>query len=182
MPRLIKITKTEEIPSHLRYTPVGLLLEYHNLHRPFDPYTRAALLVGMCMDNRKQLRLPQNFAYTIRTAGARMQHTGFDISFAVAVGGIKHMAVIGHTQCGMVHLESVRTVFVEGLVQNGGWDAESAAQHFAQQAPLHETGNETAFTLAQTRQLRGNYPKLTITPLIYRVEDNQLYLVDETGE
>ncbi len=36
----------------------------------FDPYVRARLLIGMCMDNRKVLRTPDNFAYVIRGGGA----------------------------------------------------------------------------------------------------------------
>ncbi|MBF8282511.1 MAG: carbonic anhydrase [Anaerolineales bacterium] len=41
-----------------RDTPIGLLMEYHNLNRPLDEYAQAQLLIGMCMDNRKHLRNP----------------------------------------------------------------------------------------------------------------------------
>jgi carbonic anhydrase len=42
------------------------LLEYHNLGRALDVCTKAQLLIGMCMDNRKHLRIPDNFAFIIR--------------------------------------------------------------------------------------------------------------------
>jgi len=69
MSHLIPVTTKEEIFPLYQTSPVGLLLEYHNLERPLDTYDRAQLLIGMCMDNRKRLRIPDNFAYVIRTGG-----------------------------------------------------------------------------------------------------------------
>jgi carbonic anhydrase len=60
MYRLMPVSNVESIPPALRGTPVGLLLEYHNLGRPYDSYTQAQLLIGMCMDNRKHLCIPDN--------------------------------------------------------------------------------------------------------------------------
>ncbi len=180
MHRLIQVKQADDIPTEMQNTPPGLLLEYHNLKRPFDKYTDASLLVGTCMDNRVQLRLPPNFAYIIRTAGARMEFTGFDISFAVAMGGIRYMTLIGHTQCGMAHVRDVQVPFVRRLVENGGWETDEAAKHFAQEASRHETADEIAFTLAETRRLQTKYPKLTIAPMLYKVEDRMLYLIDES--
>ena len=34
----------------------------------------------MCMDNRKQLRLPDNFAYILRTGGGNIRYSEFKIS------------------------------------------------------------------------------------------------------
>jgi carbonic anhydrase len=66
MIRLVNISTTDDIFPEYRQTPIGLLLEYHNLNRPFESYDRAQLLIGMCMDNRNHLRLPDNFAFIIR--------------------------------------------------------------------------------------------------------------------
>ncbi|HVN58860.1 MAG TPA: hypothetical protein VMT63_11215 [Bacteroidales bacterium] len=55
MEQLIPVNKVSDIPSRYRNTPVGLLFEYHNLNRPYDPFKRAQLLIGMCMDNRLYL-------------------------------------------------------------------------------------------------------------------------------
>ena len=51
MNRLISISHFDEIPLEYRDTPIGLLLEYHNLNRSLDNYLQARLLIGMCMDN-----------------------------------------------------------------------------------------------------------------------------------
>ena len=104
MNRLLSITTINEIPPEYLNTPVGHLLVYHNLKGALDTYTQAQLLIGMCMDNRKRLRMPDNFAYVIRTGGANLRYSEFKVSYAIAVGGVKAIALIGHTNCGMVNL------------------------------------------------------------------------------
>jgi len=98
MNRLVPVTDKEEIFPELRDTPIGNLIEYHNLNREYDAYTQALLLVGMCMDNRKHLHIPDNFAYIIRAGGANLRYSEFKVSYAIAVGGVKHIALIGHTK------------------------------------------------------------------------------------
>gem|GEM_PF-6915953 len=70
MHRLCAVSERNQIFPEYRDTPIGLLLEYHNLGRNLDNCSQAQLLIGMCMDNRKTLRIPDNFAYIIRTGGA----------------------------------------------------------------------------------------------------------------
>jgi len=41
MNRLIPISKQEDILPEYRQTPIGLLLEYHNLDRSFENYDKA---------------------------------------------------------------------------------------------------------------------------------------------
>src|SRR5437588_5383357 len=74
MHQLIDITKPNDILPEYRETPIGLLLEYHNMNRHLDTYTQAKLLIGMCMDNRKHLQIPDNFAFIIRSAGANLRY------------------------------------------------------------------------------------------------------------
>ena len=179
MERLLSILKTEDIPSEYRNTPIGDLLEYHNLNRPFVAYQNAALLVGMCMDNRKHLDIPDNFAFIIRTGGANMRYSEFKVSFAIAVGGVKHIALIGHNHCGMVNLISRKDQFIKGLVEASGWDEKQAEDHFLHFAPMYEIGNEQDFILSETKRLRLRYSKIKIAPMIYLVEDNKLYLIKE---
>ena len=49
--------------------------------------------------------------------------------------------------------------------------------HFA---PMFEIGNEVDFVLSEAKRLRLRYPKIQVAPLMYRIEDNQLYLIRET--
>ena len=155
------------------------MLEYHNLGKPFQPYSSAELLVGMCMDNRKHLNIPDNFSFIIRAGGANLRYSEFKVSFAVSVGGVKHIALIGHNHCGMVNLVSKKETFVNGLINNAGWSKEQAEEQFMNFAPMFEIGNEIDFILSETVRLRKKYPKIMIAPMLYLVEDNRLYLIRE---
>lgn len=180
MNRLIEIKTVEDIPPAYQNTPIGQLLAYHNLQIPFDTYTKAELLIGMCMDNRKHLHIPDNFAYIIRAGGANLRYSEFKVSYAIAVGGVTAIALMGHTQCGMVNLIARRNQFIQGLVENAGWERGWAEEHFMHFAPMFEIGNETDFVLSEAKRLRLRYPKIQVAPLLYRVEDNLLYLIQET--
>lgn len=179
MNNLISITSIDDILPEYRQTPISLLLEYHNLNRPFETFDKAMLLVGMCIDNRKSLHIPDNFAFVIRSGGANLRYSEFNVSYAIAVGQVIHIALIGHSNCGMVNLISRKTDFINGLVETAGWEKERAKEHFKQFAPMLEIGDETKFILSETKRLRLRYPKVLIAPLIYLVEDNKLYFIEE---
>lgn len=178
MHRLISIRSLEDIPAEFRGTPVERLLAWQNLGAPHEPVPRAEMLIGMCMDNRKVLRIPENFAFVIRSGGANLRHNEFKVSFAIGVGGVRAIALAVHNHCGMVGLSGRREQFVAGLVEVG-WTEEAAEQHFNAYAPLFEIGNEIDFALSEVRRLRDRYPKVLIAPLLYNVEDNLLYCIRE---
>ena len=179
MKRLITISRSDDIPSMYRDTPIGLLLEYHNLNLPLEEYAQAHLLIGMCMDNRKRLRIPDNFAYVIRTGGGNLRYSEFKVSYAIAVGGIDAIALIGHNQCGMVNLVARKEEFIRGLVEKAGWEQDRAEAHFMHHVPMFEIGNEIDFVLSEAERLRLSYPGLLVAPMLYRVDNNLLYLVEE---
>jgi carbonic anhydrase len=177
MSPLISIQSEKDIPQEYRGTPIELFLQYHNLNAPFKTYTSAELLIGMCMDNRKHLHIPDNFAYIIRAAGANLRYSEFKISFAIGAGGVSHIALIGHTQCGMENLASRKESFVQGLVERAGWEKKQAEEHFLNFCLMFEIGNVTEFILSETKRIRARYPKIQVAPFIYKVEDNLLYAI-----
>ena len=179
MKNLVPVNAREDIFPDYRNTPIGLLLEYHNLDREYETYTQAQLLVGMCMDNRKHLHIPDNFAYIIRAGGANLRYSEFKVSYAIAVGGVRHIALIGHNQCGMVNLVARRDLFIKGLVEFAGWTPDRADEHFLHFAPMFEIGNEVDFVVSEAQRLRLRYPKIHVAPLLYKVEDNLLYQIGE---
>ncbi len=174
------VEKASDIPASLRGTPVAELLEYQNLGRDIgEPAEAPRLLIGMCMDSRKHLRIPDNFAFILRAGGANLRPSEFKVSYAIAVGGVRSIAIIGHTNCGMVNLMSRSTQFIEGMQKNAGWDKQQAEDHFFHFAPLFEIGSAVDFTISETKRLRLRYPAVQVAPMIYKVEDNRLYLLDE---
>ena len=179
MNRLLEISTESDILPEYRGTPIGLLLEYHNLNRPYESYANAQLLIGMCMDNRKHLHIPDNFAFIIRAGGANLRYSEFKVSYAIAVGNVRSIALVGHNQCGMVDLISRKEQFIRGLVESAGWQPQAAEEHFHHFAPMFEIGNEIDFVLSEVKRLRLRYPRISVAPLLYRVEDNRLYLIQE---
>ncbi len=179
MSRLVKVSQKSDIFSHYRNTPVESFLEYHNLDRPFETYSKAELVVGMCMDNRKHLHIPDNFAYVLRAGGANLRYSEFKVSYAIAIGGIQAIVLLAHTQCGMSNLISRKEQFIQGLVDNAGWSREQAEEHFDKFAPLFEIGNELDFVVSEAKRLRARYPKVLVAPMLYRLEDNLIYLINE---
>jgi carbonic anhydrase len=177
--QIIKIKSEKQIPSSYVDTPIFELIAYQNFGANLKVYNCAELLIGMCMDNRKQLRIPENFAYIIRTGGANLRYSEFKVSYAIAIGNIKHIALIAHNNCGMVNLVSQRERFVEGLCKNAGWDKERAEEHFMNYAPMFEIDNEVDFVVKESNRLAEKYPGVMVVPLLYSIEDNMLNVIVE---
>lgn len=177
--QLLPVCGQGDIPLAYRDSAVADLLAYHNLHSPQPRLTRAELLVGMCMDNRMHLRVPEKFAYVMRSAGANFRGLDFQVSFAIAIGGVRAIALIGHNLCSMSALGDQREALVAGLVDAAGWDRDIAEQHFDAYEPRFEIGDPIEFTLDQARHVRQQFPRLTVAPLLYLVDDGMLYVIDE---
>jgi carbonic anhydrase len=177
---LMPVNCDADILPQYRQTPVGDLLGYQNLDWPFRSYEQAVLLIGMCMDHRKMLHVPDNFAYILRAGGANFRRIEFKVSFAVAIGGVRAMCLIGHDQCGMMHLSERRDAFVHGLVENAGWNADDAVKHFDKHTADFEISDPLEFVRSETQRLRLRYPKILVAPLFYLVDDGRLYQVRET--
>ena len=177
--RLVTIYSTTQIFPQYRDTPIQHLLEYHNLRHTPPDYERAEILVSMCMDARKSLQIPDRFAFVIRTAAGNLRDNEFRTAFAIGVGGVRAIAIIGHTDCGMVKLSQRRRQFVDGLVANAGWPADVAERYFDQQAPRFEIRDEAEFAVSEAERVRDLYPNVLIAPMIYRVETGMLALIKE---
>jgi carbonic anhydrase len=177
--RAVPVFSTSEIFPEYRGTPVERLFAYHNLKHPAPPYERAEMLISMCMDSRKRLEIPDNFAFVIRTAAGNLRDNEFRTAFAIGVGGVRAIAIIAHTDCGMVRLSRRRRQFVEGMARNAGWSAEDAARYFDERAPRFEIADECEFVIDEAKRIRALYPAVLVVPLLYRVETGMLYLLRE---
>ncbi len=174
MRKLVEVNSEKDIfPEYIK-TPVGLLLSYHNLNRPFCTYQQPQMLIGMCMDNRKNLWIPDNFAFVIRSGGANLFYHEFQVSYAIAVGGVRCITLIGHSNCGMVQLDDRKEQFISGLVKNAGWKRENASMHFENLSPFFEIGDAVEFVLSEVERLKRRYPAVLVAPLYYEVETGKL--------
>lgn len=174
MPKLIEINSPADILPEYRNTPIGSLLEYHNLNKVFSHFEQAQLMIGMCADHRISLWLPDNFAYIFRTGGANLFYQEFQVSYTIGVGNIKHIVLIANNDCRMENLNSVKKQFIQGLVANAGWTAESAQSHFEGLAPFFEIGNSIDFVLSEANRIQKRYPRVTVAPLFFDVDSKAL--------
>jgi len=179
MERLLNISDSGKIPKKYKDTPVSKLLEYHNLGLKHGIYTDPQMLIGTCMDFRLSFNIPKNFAYMIRTGGANMKNMEFKISFAISVGGIKHIAIIAHSDCAMTKLTISEKSFIRGMVKSAKWSEGLAVRHFKSKSPEFGIKDEIDFTLKETQRLKKLYPGITIVAMLYEVGNNKLSLINE---
>ena len=177
MLQILPVTNANDVLPEYQGTPVGRLLEYHNLGQGPVAVSKPELLIGMCMDSRKHLRIPNDFAFVLRTAGANMRDNEFRISYAIAVGGVQTIVLIAHTDCGMAQLAKRHDQFIDGMVTNAGWDRDRAERHFTESAPKFGIKDEVGFVIKEAARLREIYPRIFVAPLLYRVDDDLLYQV-----
>ncbi len=180
--KLITVDGERDILPEYRGTAVGDLLAYHNLGTTYRSYEDPELLIGMCMDHRFQLRIPVEFAFVIRSAGANLSHVEFDVSFAVAVAAVRYICVIGHDGCRMVDVLAKREAFVSGLVERAGWDRLRAEAHFDEHASRYSFGDVAEHVWFEAQRLREMYAGMLVAPLVYSIDDHYLRQIVGTGQ
>ncbi len=179
---IVPVNDQSDILPVYHGTAVGDLLAYHNLGAPHRRHTETDLLIGMCMDHRLQLRIPANFAFVLRCAGANLGMLEFDLSFAIAVGGVRSVCLIGHNGCRMVDVASKREAFVTGLIDNAGWDREKAEKHFDSHSARYGFGDVVDFVWLEAQRLREMYPGITVAPLVYMLGDRSVRQIVEARQ
>ncbi len=177
---IVPVDDESHILPQYRGTAVGDLLAYHNLGASHRCHMDAELLIGMCMDNRVHLHIPPNFAFILRCAGANLNMLSFDVSFAIAVGGICTVCLIGHEGCRMVDVASKREAFVSGLIDNVGWDRARAEAHFDNYAARYGFDNVAEFVWREAKRLQDTYEGITVAPLIYSSVDCRLCQITDS--
>lgn len=173
------VEKESDIPREYRDNPVGSLLRYHNLAVRLEACDATELLVLMCMDGRQELRLPRNFSFIVRNSGGRLKGASFAVSFAIAVGGVRHIAVIGHSDCRMDGLRSRKEEFVRGLSAGAGWERAEAERHFEKMCGDFVKEDALSSVLSEAGLIGSIYRGVVVAPLYYSTEDGRLYLVEE---
>jgi len=168
--QLVEVNTITDIFPQYRETPVGLLLEYHNLNKTFSVVKKPQILIGTCMDNRKSLWIPENFAYIIRAGGANLMYSEFQVSYAISMAGLRYIALIAHSNCEMVNLHTAKDQFVQGMVDHAGWHEENAEHHFDHLSGFYEIGDELGFIIDEAKRLQKRYPKVMVAALFLNDE------------
>lgn len=175
--RLTAINTLEDIPSHLQATPIADLINCQNFYDVSDEQaTSANLIIGMCIDYRKQLHLPKNSAYVIRSPGANMQGCEFSIALGLSTK-IKYMALLVHNKCLMANPYPLEKNFKDTLVQEHNWSAGKASVFFDSHAASGLVGDVIDFAKDESTRLQTIFKGLTVVPLLYDVDSDRIFLV-----
>ena len=169
-----RVAGESDILELYRGTPIADWLRYHNVWKGSHSYDSPKLLIVTCMDYRIHLHVPERFAYVLRLAGANLRHREFDLACVLAFAGIRHVCLVGHTECAMESLNEKREAFISGLQKMGGWSKSRAELEFGLFAPRLAIPNVVDFTLFEAAWLERRYPGVVVAPLIYDVKDGSL--------
>ncbi len=174
---LFSIDSVGEIPKILRDTPIETLLLGQNTGEIQNrPANVAEIVIGMCIDFRKSLSIPRDWAFILRREGANMDGAEFAVALALSKG-VRHMALIAHNSCAMSNTAHHRDAFVTVLSEKYDWKREQATEFFDNHARSHDIGNEIDFVLQEANRLSNMFPGLMVVPILLRVEDDRLYLI-----
>jgi len=174
---LFPVDSIDDIPSVLKNTPLETLLKGQNLGLIDEAISgRAELVIGMCIDFRKSLNTPKDWAFIIRREGANMEDAEFAIALAMSKG-VRYMALIAHNDCAMANTAQHRDQFVSVLNEQAGWTVEEAAEFFDSHARSRDIGNEIDFVLQEVDRIQSLFSGLKVVPLLFRVDNSKLYLI-----
>jgi len=171
---LRRVEGKTDIPARYHGSPIAEWLRYHNLGEGPHTYDSPQLLIVTCMDHRVHLQVPKNFAYVLRLAGANLRHREFDLACVLAFAGIRHVCLVGHTDCAMESLKDRREDFISGLRKIAGWSETRAELEFGLFSPRLGIPNAVDFTLFEAAWLERRFPGVVVAPLIYDVKDGSL--------
>jgi carbonic anhydrase len=176
----IPVRAESDIPERFRGTPFESLLRYQNLQADLneDVYDKPELLILQCMDHRKKLHLPERFAYIVRNAGANIRSNEFSMAYAIGVGRVSYVAMISHTDCGMIDLEMKKDDFIQGLIEHAGWSQGHADMFFHMNANIFSMHDPALFSKMEAQRFQVSYPKILFQPFVYNTEDGLLYIVE----
>lgn len=153
--------------------PIQTLLQSHNHGVSFPPFAQPALAVVTCMDFRIQLRMPENFAFVLRTGGANPEPVEAYLAFSVARMGIQVAALIGHTDCAMQYPDPY-------ALNQLPTEDEYIRRYRAQIAAL-AIGEVVPFTRQKAQILAGRLG-IPVIPLLYHVENHYLQCLGEAPQ
>jgi carbonic anhydrase len=177
-PTLKPVRNQTDILPAWRGTPVGELLALHNLGTGAGQYAHPQILIATCPEQQTGLRIPAGFALGVNGAAANLKRDPFKVSWAIGIGQVSAIAIVGHTGCGMVGLRERREEFVARMVAVAGWARAAAEQHFDHWGDLYTIEDPAVFAASEAARLRARYPKIPVAALLYDAAEQMLLQIE----
>lgn len=175
--RLITLHTREDIPQKWRGSPFEELIGAHNFDKQIESSVEPRLLVVSCIEFRFRPIIPTGFAYVMRTAGGRLSNlTGAEFALSYVLSkGVKHIALVGHNDCGMTKVFQAKPKLVEALIEQG-WDRSKAFEFIEQNAPRFAFDDEIDSLKQEYIQLKEIFKKVEVAPLLASLSSTRLHI------
>jgi carbonic anhydrase len=172
--RLRPILSKNDIPSRWHGTPIDALISAHNFDTPIESTGKPELLIATCIEFRFQPRVPAFYAYEIRRASGRVIGAEFTVTYALAKG-VKHVALIGHNDCGMTQVAPNAELMIDTLVAQE-WPRAEAEHYVKSRGPRHAITDEVDALRDEYQRLRRLFRHVEIAPLFAALGNDKLYM------
>ena len=177
-PTLKPVRNETDILPAWRGTPVGELLALHNLGTGAGQYAHPQILIATCPEQQTGLRIPAGFALGVNGAAANLKRDPFKVSWAIGIGQVSAIAIVGHTGCGMVGLRERRAEAVARMVAVAGWARAAAEQRFDHWGERYAIQDREVFAASEAARLRARYPKIPVAALLYDAANQMLLQIE----
>lgn len=172
--RLTAIEAPGDIPDRWKDTPVETLILSQNFDTPIETSGNPELVIATCIEFRYQPKVPSEFAYIMRRASGRLVGSEFSLAYTLAKG-VKHLALVGHNDCGMTKVAENKQPMIEALVEQG-WYRERAEDYVTVNASRYAIPDELNSLKNEYFRLRRLFHKLEIAPLFLSLANSKLYM------
>jgi len=178
--RLSRIDKPEDIPERWLNSPIADIIGAHNFANTIAVSGEPKLLISTCIEYRFRPEVPSNFAYVIRRASGRLIGSEFSLVYALS-RGVKHVALIGHNDCGMTQVSLHKPAMIKALVDQG-WDQERAEEFVSMHAGRYHIEDEVDSLRKEFVRLKRLFHNVEIAPLFASLASNKLHIPNWYGE
>jgi len=172
--KLIEFETPEQIPPHWKETPIEKLILAANFDTPIEASGKPELLIVTCIEFRYSLPVPKMYAYKIRRASGRLIGSEFSLAYVLS-RGVRHLALVGHNDCGMAKVSEHRPAMIEALAEQG-WNRERAEEFVGYHAMRYAIDDEMSSLEREYHRLKRLFKRVHIAPLMLCLEDSKLYL------
>lgn len=175
--RLTPLTSRADLPPRWHGTPIEEFIAAHNFDHPIEGSTEPRLLIVSCIEYRFSPLVPHNFAYVMRTAGGRLSHESgseFALSYILAKG-VRHIAMVGHNDCGMTKVPQFKPNLIKALVEQG-WDEATAQEFIEENADRFTMDDEINSLEREYKGMREQFKNVEIAPLFVSLASSRLHL------
>lgn len=175
--RLRQIKDPSMLPTAWRDSPIEEFIGAHNFGKAIESGSEPRLLIVSCIEFRFRPEIPNNFAYVIRSAGGRMSNlpaSEFALAYILAKG-VRHVALVGHNDCGMTRVNQFRPNLAEALVEQG-WDRKHAEDFIRHNAERFAIEDEIDSLETEYLRLKELFKNIEIAPLFVSLASTRLHI------